>query len=98
MFSGLFQDVLRMFPGCSDGSCGPGGSRGSFRSSGFGGSCESDCLGGSGGPNGSYESCEFFFSLGPNLLYLNHFRAQFASAPKSVGSNLPPNRRGAQFA
>ena len=25
-------------------------------------------------------------------------RAQFATAPKSVGPNLPPNRRGAQFA
>ena len=42
MLSGLFHDVLRMFSGCSDGSCGPGGSRGSHGSSGFGGSCESD--------------------------------------------------------
>ena len=52
MFSGLFHDVLRMFSGCSDGSCGPGGSRGFF---------ESDWLGGSGQPGGS---CELWVWLG----------------------------------
>ena len=63
MFSGLFNNVLKMFSGCSDGSCGPSGSGGSRRSagscgsSGFGGSCESEWLGGSGGPSGSCESC-----------------------------------------
>ena len=29
MFSGFFQDVLRIFPGCSEGSCERGGSGGS---------------------------------------------------------------------
>ena len=59
-FSGLFNNVLKMFSGCSDGSCGPSGSGGSRRSAGscgFGGSCESEWLGGSGGPSGSCESC-----------------------------------------
>ena len=56
-FSGLFNNVLKMFSGCSDRSCGPSGSAGSRRSagscgsSGFGGSCESEWLG------GSCESC-----------------------------------------
>ena len=71
MFSGLFHDVLRMFSGCSDGSCGPGGSRGSLgsrasslscESSGFGGSI---WLGGSEGPSGSCESCGSGWDGGP---------------------------------
>ena len=35
---------------------------------------------------------------GPHLAHQHFPGAQFATAPKSVGPNLPPNRRGAQFA
>ena len=67
MFSGLFHDVLRMFSGCSDGSCGPGGSRGSLGSSASCLSCESSGFGGSiwlGGSEGPSGSCESGWRVG----------------------------------
>ena len=51
MFSEFPQDGLRIFSGCSDGSCGPGRSLRYSRSGGSDRSCEScesDRLGGSG--------------------------------------------------
>ena len=72
-------DGLRIFSGCSDGSCGPrrslgysrsggsGGSCGSCGSSAFGGSCDSDWLSGSGRP---YESSGCCVTRAPPLHFI----------------------------